>query len=258
MMRHEIRLFFTALMFYTRIPCPKWVDHSAEYLNQCTKYFPLIGWLVGGASALVLWLSLFAFPVAVSVILSMITGILITGAFHEDGFADVCDGFGGGWTKQKILTIMKDSLIGAYGVTGLVLILLMKFALLSSIVQQVNTLLLFGISTAAHATSRLAPVFIIFFGEYSRDDATSKVKPVAKKLSAINFAVAIVIGLLPIALLQSPWYLLLPLPVLIATWLLYRYFYKWIEGYTGDCLGATQQVTEIIFYLSIFVIWKFI
>ncbi|GAA0891265.1 adenosylcobinamide-GDP ribazoletransferase [Fulvivirga kasyanovii] len=257
-MKHEVRLFFTALMFYTRIPCPKWVDHSAEYLNQCTKYFPLIGWLVGSASALVLWLAMFIFPVSVAVILSMVTGILITGAFHEDGFADVCDGFGGGWTKSKILAIMKDSLIGAYGVTGLVLILLMKFSLVSVIAQQVHTGLLFGILIAAHTVSRLAPVFIIYFGEYSREDASSKVKPVAKKLSAINFVVAIVIGLLPMIWLQSPWYWLILFPVLLATWFLYRYFYKWIEGYTGDCLGATQQVTEIIFYLSMFVLWKFI
>ncbi|UII33204.1 adenosylcobinamide-GDP ribazoletransferase [Fulvivirga ulvae] len=257
-MKHEVRLFFTALMFYTRIPCPKWVDHSAEYLNQCTKYFPLIGWLVGSASALVLWLAMFIFPASVAVILSMVTGILITGAFHEDGFADVCDGFGGGWTKSKILAIMKDSLIGAYGVTGLALILLMKFSLVSAIAQQVQTGLLFGILIAAHTVSRLAPVFIIYFGEYSREDASSKVKPVAKKLSAINFVVAIVIGLLPIIRLQSPWYWLILFPVLLATWFLYRYFYKWIEGYTGDCLGATQQVTEIIFYLSMFVLWKFI
>lgn len=257
-MKHEVRLFFTALMFYTRIPCPKWVDHSAEYLNQCTKYFPLIGWLVGSTSALVLWLAMFIFPVPVAVILSMVTGILITGAFHEDGFADVCDGFGGGWTKSKILTIMKDSLIGAYGVTGLVLILLMKFSLVAAIAQQVQTGLLFGILIAAHAVSRLAPVFIIYFGDYSREDASSKVKPVAKKLSAINFVVAIVIGLLPMIWLQSPWYWLILFPVLLATWFLYRYFYKWIEGYTGDCLGATQQVTEIIFYLSVFVLWKFI
>ncbi|MBL6447023.1 adenosylcobinamide-GDP ribazoletransferase [Fulvivirga sp. 29W222] len=256
-MKREVRLFFTALMFYTRIPCPKWVDHSAEYLNQCTKYFPLIGWLVGGVCAAVLWLSMLIFPVSVAVILSMTAGILVTGAFHEDGFADVCDGFGGGWTKSKILEIMKDSLIGAYGVTGLALILLMKFSLLTSITEQVDALMLLGVLIAAHAISRMAPVFMIYFGEYSREDATSKVKPVAKKLSSINFAISIVIGLLSIVLLQDVWYLLLLIPVLMATWLLYRYFYKWIDGYTGDCLGATQQVTEIIFYLSIFVIWKF-
>lgn len=257
-MKYEIRLFFTALMFYTRIPCPKWVDHSPDYLNQCTKYFPLIGWLVGGASALVLWLSLFVFPVAVSVILSMITGVLITGAFHEDGFADVCDGFGGGWTKAKILDIMKDSLIGAYGVAGLVLILLMKFSLLTALAQQINYWMLFVSLISAHTVSRLAPVFIIYFGSYSRADATSKVKPVAKKLTRANFFVAVILSLLPLLAFQNPWYFILLVPALLATWLLHRYFNKWIDGYTGDCLGATQQVTEIIFYLSLFVLWRFI
>ena len=88
-MKKEIRIFFTALMFFTRIPCPKWVDHSEEYLNKSSKYFPLMGWIVGGGSALVFWLSTYIFPLPISILLSMIASILITGAFHEDGLADV-------------------------------------------------------------------------------------------------------------------------------------------------------------------------
>lgn len=257
-MKHEIRLFFTALMFYTRIPCPKWVDHSAEYLDKCTKYFPLIGWLVGGTSALVLWLAMFILPVSASVILSVVAGILMTGAFHEDGFADVCDGFGGGWTKAKILEIMKDSLIGAYGVVGLVLILLLKFSLLVSIASEMNTWYLVWTLISAHTLSRAGAVLMIYFGNYARDDASSKIRPVAKKLSAGNLAIALVIGTAPLFAFQNPWYVLILVPIAVTVAWLWRYFNKWIGGYTGDCLGTTQQVTEVVVYLSMVILWRFI
>ena len=125
-MKREIHVFFTALMFYTRIPCPKWVDHDPEFLNQSIRYFPLIGWIVGIISGLFLYLPGTYFSIPVAIILSLIISVLITGAFHEDGFADTCDAFGGGWTKKKILEIMKDSRLGTYGVIGLLLLISLK------------------------------------------------------------------------------------------------------------------------------------
>ena len=99
-MKKQLHIFFTALMFYTRIPCPKNIDHNPEYLNKASRYFPLIGWIVGGISFGVYYLSAILFSSEIAVILSIIAGILTTGAFQEDGFAEVCDGFGGGWTKE--------------------------------------------------------------------------------------------------------------------------------------------------------------
>ncbi len=96
-------------MFYTRVPCPRWVGHEPDYLNKATRYFPLIGWLVGAIGFAVLWGGMQLWPTSVAVLLSIAAMVLTTGAFHEDGFADACDGFGGGWTKEKILAIMKDS-----------------------------------------------------------------------------------------------------------------------------------------------------
>src|SRR6186713_2527843 len=132
-MKKELRIFFTALMFYTRIPCPKNIDHNPDYLNKASRYFPLIGWIVGGICFGVYYLSSFVFSVEIALILSIIAGILTTGAFHEDGFADVCDAFGGGWTKEKILLIMKDSRLGSYGVIGMMAILFCKFLLLKEL-----------------------------------------------------------------------------------------------------------------------------
>ncbi len=265
-MKKELHIFFTALMFYTRIPCPKNIDHSPDYLNKASRYFPLIGWIVGGISFAVYYIGSVLFTNEIGVILAIIAGILTTGAFHEDGFADVCDGFGGGWTKEKILLIMKDSAIGAYGAIGVVILFLLKFEGLllalskSEISNQkalIYNLLLF---ISAHSISRLAAVSIVFTHQYSREDASSKSKPIAQKFTWKEVVGAFFFGLLPLVVLSFfQWQLLLILiPVFIARFFLARYFQKWIDGYTGDCLGATQQVCEVIFYLSIIAIWKFI
>lgn len=249
-------------MFYTRIPCPKNINHDPDYLNKATRYFPFIGWIVGSISFLAFYLFSLFLSIETAVLLAIIASILTTGAFHEDGFADVCDGFGGGWTKEKILLIMKDSAIGAYGAIGLVLLFLLKFKLLSESISlfTTNIFLIFLLFISAHSLSRLAAISIIFTHEYSRDDATSKSKPIAKKHSWKEITGSFFFGLIPLlafSFFQSE-FLLAIIPVFIMRYFLARYFQKWIDGYTGDCLGATQQVCEVIYYLSILLIWKFI
>jgi adenosylcobinamide-GDP ribazoletransferase len=252
-MKKEIRIFFTALMFYTRIPCPKWVDHSDEYLNKATRYFPLIGILVGGFSALVFYLSTCILPVSVSLVFALLAGILMTGAFHEDGLADVCDGFGGGWTKEKILVIMKDSRVGAYGVISLVLLFMLKFTLLESIpVRNIPFVFI-----AAHALSRFVAATFLFTHVYVRDGADSKIKPVAGKSAPLNFVIAGIFAIVPLFLFKNPYCFLIPVPLFLMKGLLGRYFKKWIGGYTGDCLGATQQICEVLFYICFLVVWKY-
>lgn len=256
-MKEQIRIFFTALMFYSRIPCPKWVDHSEDYLNKATRFFPLVGWIVAAFASL-FYLALYELQLPmVGLFISMIASIWITGAFHEDGFADVCDGFGGGWTKEKILKIMKDSQVGAYGAIGIVLILGLKFMLLFHIMglSLFDNWLVVKVLLAGHAISRFTAATFIFTHKYSRDDATSKVKPVSKAIQANELVIAGVLGFLPFLLFQDLRVFLLFIPVYLAKWLLGSYFQKWIEGYTGDCLGATQQVTEIVFYLSFLILW---
>jgi adenosylcobinamide-GDP ribazoletransferase len=265
-MKKELHIFFTALMFYTRIPCPKNITHHSDYLNKATRYFPLVGWIVGTISFAAFFLFSFFLSVEIAVILAIIASILTTGAFHEDGFADVCDGFGGGWTKEKILMIMKDSAIGAYGAIGLVLLFLLKFKLLSESVlhYQTNDLIssfqIFLLFVSAHALSRLAAISIIFTHEYSRDDATSKSKPIAKSNTWKEIVGAFFFGLIPLLVLSYFHYqvLLVLIPVFLTRYFLGRYFQKWIDGYTGDCLGAAQQVCEVVYYLSLIFVWKFI
>lgn len=259
-MKKQRHIFFTALMFYTRIPCPKNIDHNPDYLNKASRYFPLIGWIVGaiafGVYAVASWL----WNTEIGMVLSMMASVLVTGAFHEDGFADVCDGFGGGWTKAKILTIMKDSAIGAYGAIGLVLLFLLKFMSLVTLVKSDSLYTLFLVFVTGHALSRLAAISIVFTHEYSREDATSKSKPIAQQYSWKEVVGALFFGLLPLLALMSNHAIigLVVFPVFLARYFLARYFQKWIDGYTGDCLGATQQVCEVIFYLTLLAIWKFI
>lgn len=248
-MRKQIHIFLNAIMFYTRIPMPGNVEYSDEILNRSTRYFPFVGWVIGGIGALTYWTLSYLLPDALAIVLSMLTAIFVTGAFHEDGFADFCDGFGGGYTREKILTIMKDSRIGTYGSIGLMGMLATKFAALFS----VHFIALPLVLLAGHSLSRLMPVVLIYTSQYSRDDATSKSKPIGKKGKKYDFVMALFFGLALQCLM--PWlYVVIIIPVLLLITLIFRsYTTKRIGGYTGDCLGALQQIAEVVFYLGLIV-----
>lgn len=251
-----MRLFFTALMFYTRLPVPKAIDHSADALNRSTMYFPLIGWIIGGIGVGTYWLGTVLFPPTyLPVLFSMVATVWATGAFHEDGFADSCDGFGGGWTKTQILTIMKDSRLGTYGTIGLGLLLAVKFFALQSLLGVEA----FGWAVAlkyasAHSLSRLTAATVIRALPYAREDLESKAKPIAQGITPGQLAIAAGLGLLPLLALiayTGLWiYLTFLIPLAFVRWRFIRFFDKWLGGYTGDCLGAVQQVAEVVVYLS--------
>lgn len=257
-MRKELRIFFTAVMFLTRLPVPSNTDHSDGYLQKAPRYFPVVGWIVGGCCGVVYWLFRRLVSLDIAVLASMITGLLITGCFHEDGFADVCDGMGGGWTKEKILLIMKDSRIGAYGAIGLIMILLSKFLLLKSVAS-----CFIPVVVAAHSISRLMAVLVMKTGVYAADPGQSKAKPLAGPgISSRTLVTAILLSLPPLLLplfTRHPWiYAVILAPPLLVTFLMYRWFFKWIGGYTGDCLGSIQQVTEIVIYLGCNLVWIYL
>ncbi len=252
-----LRLLHIALMFYTRIPCPSLKEFNDADLNRATMFFPLIGWLIGLASGLSCMILLPHMSAFSAVLLSTTVGILLTGAFHEDGFADTCDGFGGGWTRERILTIMKDSRIGVYGALGLLLMLLTKVSLLSDLALGIeNGLILLLIFINAHTLSRYMATICIYCGDYARDndDTGAKAKPIGKGLNTRQFIVASGFALLPLSALLitsgSVIILAAPLLMLLVTWRAQGYFNKWVGGYTGDCLGAVQQITEAAFYLG--------
>src|SRR5687768_18089032 len=105
----ELRLLLMAIQYFTRVPMPAWVGHSAENLGSTPRYFPAVGALIGAVGALVLWATSLVLPGPLPVILSTAVTVFMTGAFHEDGLADTFDGLGGGATRERALEIMKDS-----------------------------------------------------------------------------------------------------------------------------------------------------
>ena len=247
MIRRELGYFLGAVGFFTRLPVPGWVGHSAAALSQCARYFPAVGLLVGGIGALVYWLALHLWPQPVAVLLSMAATLYATGAFHEDGLSDTADGLGGGWDKARILAIMKDSRVGSYGVVALVLALLGKFALLSGI----DAALVPAALLAGHAVSRFGATLIMATLDYARDEESSKSRPATHRPSLASLLLAAGFALLPLLLLPLAKALAgIVLAALAATWLAAK-FQRWLGGYTGDCLGAVQQVTEILFYLGL-------
>src|SRR5699024_3053471 len=165
-MRRELQVFLNAVMFFTKIPCPRWVDHSSELLNESARYFSMVGVIVGSIGAACVWVFSCLFPMSVAVRLSMLATICLTGAFHEDGLADMFDGFGGGWTKEQILSIMKDSRVGTFGVAGLVGILALKFISLNELPAEAVPWLLI----AGHASSRFLASTLVVAHYYVRGE----------------------------------------------------------------------------------------
>jgi adenosylcobinamide-GDP ribazoletransferase len=255
-MLQQLRLFFTAVQFFTRLPVPAWVGHSAQQLDQSARFFPAVGLLVGIIAAAVLWLTALALPLTLAVSLSMVASILVTGAFHEDGLSDFVDGMGGGYTPEKILTIMKDSHTGAYGVIALVLVLLIKYQALLALSNSHSMAIVCAILIATHAVSRLMAVSIMFSHNYARHDDSARAKPAAQSLSPASYTVALLTGALALGLLLATGVSAGSLLFAFACAFLLRVYLALlmlskIGGYTGDCLGAVQQFTEIAFYLGL-------
>jgi len=247
----QLRLFFIAVQFFTRLPIPRWVGFEHEWLHHASRYFPLVGVVVGAIAAGVYAAGATVFPAPVAAVLSTVATIYATGAFHEDGFADTCDGLGGGMTRERVLEIMKDSRVGAYGAIGIACMLAAKLTTLAMLppASAIGALLL------AHPLSRLAATSLIWRMEYAR--AEGKAKPLAERVTTPEFAIATTTVTIAAALLLAVGALDLRAIVaslftcFLAAWWLARKFARRIGGYTGDCLGAVQQLTEAVIYLAV-------
>jgi len=240
----ELRYFFTALGYFTRVLVPRWVGFEWHYLNAAARYFPLVGLMVGGVAVLVYLAALRVFPAGVAVLLSMAATLVLTGAFHEDGLADCADAFGGAYTRDDALRIMRDSRIGAFGAIALIIALALKWQTLAALPPMRAVALMI----AAHAASRTFAISYLLTLDYVR--AEGKAKPVAQRMSIASFALAALCGL-P-WLFWPDWRLgCVAVAVLVVMRLaIGRYFVRRIGGYTGDCLGFAQQLFELAIYLT--------
>lgn len=241
-MKSQLNLFLLALGFFSRIPMPAWVEYSPEKLNQSSRYLALVGWLLGGLVAAVFYGAQYLFPETVSLWIAMIFSLLLTGAFHEDGLADTADGLGGAFTREKKLAIMKDSRIGTYGACALMMGLLGKYLLLIENSEIVIALVV------AYPLSRATAVSLIADMNYVSDNDTSKSKPLANQLSRIDLTILLATALPALLFLFLKDALIL-LAVLLALRTLAKFYLnRQIGGYTGDTLGAVQQVSELSIY----------
>ncbi len=246
MLKRELGYFFGAVRFFTRLPVPAWVGHSSAALDRSTRYFPAVGLLVGAIAALVFALASLFWPATLAVLASMAATVYTTGAFHEDGWSDMVDGFGGGGRgdddKARVLDIMKDSRIGSFGAVALVMLLLAKFCALVELDRATVPAAL----VAGHALSRFCATTLLRGLDYVRDDG--KAKPLATRIGRGELALAGAAAALPLFCLPLAQALCACLFAAAATLWLARQFKRRIGGYTGDCLGATQQLSEVAFY----------
>lgn len=259
-MRHELRLYLIALQFFTRVPVPAWVGYTPEWMNASARHYPGVGLLVGLWGAAVLALAAAVWPAPVAVGLSMAATIWLTGGFHEDGLADTCDGLGGAVSRERALTIMKDSRLGSYGALGLMLVLGLKATTLHGLVEwSLVQALLAGVW--AHAASRAVPVVLLAWLSYAGDAEHAKAKPMAQQISpgglvaACGWVVALTAGWVVLAAAGAPARPLLAavvcalvgalIGVVLVTLVCRRWYRLRLGGYTGDTLGAAQQLAEV-------------
>jgi adenosylcobinamide-GDP ribazoletransferase len=239
-----IRRFLVAIQFLTRLPVPRALNSSETDIGKAAAFFPLVGVIVGGGAALVFVVLQRILPLAGSVFCAIVFAVFITNGFHEDGLADSFDGFGGGWKKDRVLEIMRDSRIGTYGTLALIFVVLAKFTLLSSLpAGQIWRWLI-----VAHTASRWTTLPLCMWLPYARAEGQGKL--VAKQLGTLEIMTGTVTLLLVLLLL--PWQAALATSLVAAllTLLSGFYFRARIQGITGDCLGATNQLTEVGLYIT--------
>jgi adenosylcobinamide-GDP ribazoletransferase len=248
-MIRELRLFLVAVQFLTRIPTPHLEDLPADWLARSGKYFPFVGALVGGLSALVLvgahvvWRS-----GPLPALLALAASVLLTGALHQDGLADTVDAFGGGRSREQRLAIMKDPRLGTYGALAVGFTVAIKVAALSILPVQLAAAGL----VCAHAGARTAAVWTMSFLPYAAEQDASKVDAPHRGLHAWELAVTLAFALALSVLLMRPVAgIACVATAALASSLAARASRARIGGHTGDVLGAVEQIYELFFLLTL-------
>ena len=214
-------------------------------------YWPIVGWLTGGCTALALWLCGQVLPISLAWIIALAVRLMITGCLHEDGFADFLDGFGGGTTRERILAIMKDSHIGTYGVIGLVVYFCIMMQMSIIPLKALCIFVLCGDCWSKCVSSQLPNLL-----PYARKEEESKAKTIYARMNIKELATGLVFGVLPSILLLPPQYLpAMICPVLVFP-ILYILMKRRIQGYTGDCCGAMFLICELSFYIGCLIVWR--
>lgn len=262
-MTRFIRHYLLAVQFFTRVPVTgrlaAWTGFSTSMLRASSAHLPGVGWLVGGMTAGVLYgvfLGLPLVPAAawVAAVVSTGLGVLITGAFHEDGLADLADGLASSSNRDRVLEVMKDSRIGSGGAVALVVVLLTKVALLAALVQ-VSSWLAACALFAGHVISRFMPLVLMRVLPYVGDSLRSKSGPLVGHLGNAGLLAGLLWLVPALAVVGGAWpsagWFGAVLAACVGTAWMGQLLHRRLQGYTGDALGATQQISELAFYLGL-------
>ncbi len=234
--------FISAISFLTRLPVPGQGALRAVDIGRATAWFPAVGLIVGASHLLTLELLSGILPPAMAGIFVLIVDVLITGALHMDGLADTADGFGGGWTKSEVLRIMGDHAIGAYGATALILCLALKGAMIATLIDAPDRL---GLFLAAPVIGRWSSVVLSFALPNARN-STDSTGSVSALVGVRELTIGTTICLVVLIAAFDRWSILFAAAALLVTGSWGIICYRKIQGVTGDTLGASIAVNEIV------------
>ena len=250
-MHNFLDRLFAALTLLTRLPFWRLRRVPSAAFAHATDWWPAVGWLTAGATAGTVWLLAAWLPMPLAVTAAFGVRVVLTGALHEDGLADFCDGFGGGTTREKTLAIMKDSHIGTYGVLGLIFYAL----LLTNVVAALPADTAVCVILAGDPFAKFVASQIVNLLPYVRPLEQSKAGTGYRRTGVGMWTISALFGVVPAAVLlpEALW------PAVIApvavTGLLTLWMRRRIGGYTGDCCGATFLLSELAFYLAATAVW---
>ncbi len=235
----EATRYMVAQQFLTRLPTPGWIDYEPGGLARAARYFPLVGVAVGGLSALTWMIFAPVLPGLLTAGLALAVLILATGALHEDGFADCCDGLGGGASRDRALEIMRDSRIGSYGTCALIASVGLRALAIGGMSAYEGFIALI----IAHGLSRGLIPLVLVSGKYARTRGLAS--SVADGVSTPEVLVSVAISAVLVFLAGPAVGIATLAAVLVMGGLMLAILVRRLGGYTGDGLGAIQQVAEI-------------
>ena len=231
-----------AFQFLTRLPIPR-IAFEADSLSRATKFFPLVGLVVGFGAVLLHKVLMFHLPRPLVAVVVLIYFVLITGCLHEDGLADATDAFCGGWTKDQILSILKDSRIGSFGAAALALSLLTRYLLIVSLPMEHFA----AYVISSHVLCRWSSLPLSYFVPPAREQDGQGAR-IAKLTSSASLVLGSLFTIAVVAVALR-WAAVAPVVVAILAVVFSGWLYaRKIGGVTGDCFGATNQLTEIAVY----------
>jgi adenosylcobinamide-GDP ribazoletransferase len=230
--------FFTALQFLTVFPGPEPKETKDNSFGESLPYFPVIGLIIGAILYGLYYGLTFIFPSQLVTVLIILALVIISGAHHLDGFIDTFDGVTGSKPRERRLEIMTDSHAGAIGVVAVILLMLGKYAALSSVTSPLPALLLMSV------LSRWTSVFLLFAFPYARQTGMGLLFKQGARW--YRLAIATVISLVISIFLLSWWGIVLMASLTLIIAAVAIFFKNRLGGLTGDCYGAVIEISEVI------------